>query len=174
MKFYIVLGIDELVEYIKKARRQGFRDDFVKKKFLDEGYPWRLVDDAFLNAGKPKRFDIRHRSRINHDNSKTPITILLNNWLKDALEKKAKEDGLTLYNEVKKILVNSISPSEIPKGVFPSRFIRKKMADEEKARHNASARKHQIKVDKERIKKVRLRKKEARIRRRKDRKGIFK
>ncbi len=172
MKFYIVLGLDELVEYIKKARRHGFRDDFVKKKLLDEGYSWRLVDDAFLNSGKPKRFDIRHRSRIDHDNSKTPMTILLNNWLKDALEKKAKEDGLTLYNEVKKILVNSISPSEIPKGVFHSSFIRKKLTNEEKERHSTSARKHQIRVDKERKKKVRLRRKEVRIRKRKEKSGF--
>lgn len=164
-----MLGLEGLIEYIKKARRNGFRDDFVKKRLLDEGYPWRLVDEGFFNAGKPKRFDIRHRSRINQSSSKTPMTMLLDNWLKDAIEKKAKEDGLTLYNEVKKILVNSISPSEIPKGVFPSRFIRKKMTDKEKVRHNASARKHQIKVDKERIKKVRLRKKEARIRKRKER-----
>jgi len=161
-----MLGLDELVEYIKKARRHGFRDDFVKKKLLDEGYSWRLVDNAFLNSGKPKRFDIRHRSRINQDISKTPMTILLDNWLKDALEKKANQNGLTLYNEIKKILVNSISPSDIPKGVIKAKIIRRKLTDEERARHNISDKKCKAKVEKERRKKVRLRKKEVRIRKR--------
>lgn len=159
-----MVDIEKIINYIKEARRKGFRDDFIKKSLLELGYSELKIDDAFLNAGRPKRQNFRTRTRSHHvGDHKTSVTILLEKWLKDALDKKAEEDGLTLYNKIKKTLVESIHPSEIPKGVFPSKLIRKKLTDEEKSRHKRVDMRYKARVEKERRVLKRARRKKKRL-----------
>ncbi|MCX6750644.1 MAG: hypothetical protein NTZ83_04260 [Candidatus Pacearchaeota archaeon] len=154
---------ERLIDYIKEARRRGFRDDVIKKSLLDKGLPESEIDDAFLNSGKRKRADPRYRTKTNLDNSKNSITILLEDWLKDAIEKKAEADGLTPYNEVKKILVEN-TPADVSPEVKRKTRIRKKLTEEEKAQHRIVDREYKERVRKERKKKARMLKKKERRR----------
>lgn len=165
-----MVDIEKIIDYIKEARRKGFRDDAIKKRLLESGEPELKINDAFLGAGKPKRQNFR--TRVKHplnEESKTSVTIVLEKWLKEALEKKASENNLTLYKEIKKTLVEGINKSEIPKGVFKSRMFRRKMTDKEKKRHRAADWRYKARVDKERRKKRRFIGKKARLKRREER-----
>lgn len=163
------MDIEILIDHIKGARIKGFRDDFIKKGLLDKGCPEDVIENAFSNSGKPKRAELR--SRIGKsDNSKTAITILLDDWLKYALEKEAEKKGVTLYNEVKDVLVKNTPTEGISRKVKRKTRIRKKMTVEEKDMHNIASRKYKARVKKERKKVGKVNKKEER---KAKRKGLF-
>jgi len=145
-----MVEIEVLIDFIKGARRKGFRDDAIKKSLLDKGYSQDAIDDAFSNAGNPKRANFRTRIKKETDESKISMTILLDDWMKKAIDKQAEKDGLTSYNEVKKMIVNDIPPLEIPKRVVKAKIIRRKMTEEEKAKHRIDDNKYKEKVRKER------------------------
>ena len=145
------MEIERFIDYIKGARIKGFRDDIIKKGLLDKGYPQDVIENAFSNAGRPKRAEIR--SRIGKaDNSKTPITVIIDDWLKYAIEKKAEKDGLSLRSEMKKILVKNTPSDYINRKVKRKTHIYKKRTEEQKEMHNISGMKYRERVKKERKK----------------------
>ena len=84
--------------------------------------------------------------------------------MKNSLEKKAEKDGLTLYNEVKKILVKNTPASDIPKGVAKGKIVRRKMTDEQIELRRERQRRYRERVRKERRKKARVLKRKERMR----------
>jgi hypothetical protein len=141
------LGI--IIDYIKESRRRGFRDAIIKKSLLEKGYPGEMIDDAFANAVRNKRAGTSGRS-------KTPMTIVLEPWEKDFLEEKAKKDGLTLYTEIKKKIIENIPHSSFPKGVFKSRMIRKKLTREERDRNNEAVKRSRARTKRRKMKAARI------------------
>lgn len=165
------MEIEVLIDYIKEARIKGFRDDVIKKGLLHKGYPQEVIENAFSNSGRPKRADARSRMRIDtSDNAENSITILLDDWLKYAIEKKAEKDKLTLRTEIKKTLVENTPAEGIRRELKKKTMIRKRRTEEQRARHNMSSRKYAERVRKERKNLEKVKKKEERKARRK---GLF-
>jgi hypothetical protein len=151
-----MVEVERIINFIIESRKRGFRDDFIKKSLMNKGYPENLIYDAFAYSGRPKRIDIRSRGTKTYDKSKTSITILVNPSVKKALEKKAEKDGLTLNNEIRKILINSVPSYEIPKGININKMIRKKPKNEDRKQHNRKTRIFRARLERERRKKVRI------------------
>lgn len=147
-----MVEIEVLIDHIKGARGKGFRDDFIKKGLLEKGYTESVIDNAFDNAGKPKRAD--STSRVGKEyKSKIPITILVDDWLVYALEKKGEKDGLSLRSEIKKILKKNTPSDNIKMEVKRRTIIYKKRTEEQREKHNRENRKYRAKVIKERERK---------------------
>jgi hypothetical protein len=156
----VELGI--IIDYIKESRRRGFKDDIIKKSLLEKEYSVEIINEAFANTVRTKRAGISKRSKTN----KTSITLVLEPEQKDFLEKKAEKDGLTLYMEIKKMIIESIPHSYFPRGAFRSTLIRKKLTREERDRNNIAVKKSRARTQRRKMKGERQ---EARMRRRKER-----
>ena len=104
------MEIEPVVEFIIKARKRGYRDDAIVRSLLDKGYAEEVVLSAKAIAGKPKRIDKRYKAV---KETRTSIVIVLEDWLKDVLERMAEHDKLSLYNEVKKTLIRGIPSSTL-------------------------------------------------------------
>ncbi|HOU79593.1 MAG TPA: hypothetical protein PLY44_03730 [Candidatus Pacearchaeota archaeon] len=124
------MEIEPVVEFILKARKRGYRDDAIERSLLDKGYPEDIVLSAKAIAGKPKRIDKRSRAV---KESRTSIVIVLEDWLKDTLERMAKDDGISMYNEVKKTLIRGIPPEYASAKTKRQTKIRKRLTPEQNA-----------------------------------------
>ena len=124
------MEIEPVVEFIIKARKRGYRDDAIVRSLLDKGYAEEDVLSAKAIAGKPKRIDKRYKAV---KETRTSIVIVLEDWLKDVLERMAEHDGLSLYNEVKKTLIRGIPLEYANAKTKRQTRIRKKLTPEQNA-----------------------------------------
>jgi len=124
------MEIEPIVEFIIKARKRGFRDDAIERSLLDKGYAEEDVLSAKAIAGEPKRIDKRSRAV---KETRTSIVIVLEDWLKETLERMAKHDRLSMYNEVKKTLIRGIPPEYANARTKRQTRIRKKLTPEQNA-----------------------------------------
>ncbi|MGY4884326.1 MAG: hypothetical protein ACP5NZ_01980 [Nanobdellota archaeon] len=173
-----MVEIEVLIGHIKKSRRKGFKDDFIWKGLYEKGYSAGDINRAFSLSGRRVQFDIRHRSKKGEDASKTTACIVLDDVLRKALEKKAAKDNMTLYNEIKKILVENAELPELNRKEYLRLRSRYKLTKEAKDRHNISARNYSQRVGAEFDDRVKVKKmtekeerKEARKMRREERKA---
>lgn len=163
------MELKEYVNYIKEARKRGFSDSIIKNSILEKGWPPYEVENAFLFLDEEKEMQNKKKKKKVKP-VKGSITILLEPWLKGALEKKAKKHNLTIYNEIKKILKNSISDKEVHPEIKARTRIRTKMTDEQREKHNRIARKSKRRLERQERKAERLK---ARAKRKKVLKGLF-
>lgn len=124
------MEIEPVVDYILKARKRGYRDDAIVRSLLDKGYDEEVVLNAKAIAGKPKRIDKRNRTV---KETKTSIVIILEDWLKDTLQRMAEHDKLSLYSEVKKTLIKGIPLEYANAKTKRQTRIRKKLTPEQNA-----------------------------------------
>jgi len=124
------MEIEPVVEFIIKARKRGYRDDAIVRSLLDKGYAEEVVLSAKAIAGKPKRIDKRYKAV---KETRTSIVIVLEDWLKETLERMAEHDKLSLYNEVKKTLIRGIPLQYANAKTKRQTRIRKKLTPEQNA-----------------------------------------
>ena len=124
------MEIEPVVEFIIKARKKGYRDDAIERSLLDKGYSEEVVLSAKAIAGKPKRIDKRTRAV---KETRTSIVIVLEDWLKETLERMAEHDRMTIYNEVKKTLIRGIPLQYANAKTKRQTRIRKKLTPEQNA-----------------------------------------
>jgi hypothetical protein len=166
-----MVEIEKLIDFIKAGRKKGFRDDFIWKKLSESGYSVNDINRAFSLSGRRIQFDLRHRSKSDIDASKTIRSIVLDETLRNALEKKAAAHNLTLYNEIKKILVENADLPKLNRQEYLRLRPRHKLTREQKDRHSIANKEYQARVRKERRKVVRLRRKEERKGKKEGRRG---
>jgi hypothetical protein len=138
------MELQEFVAYIKEARKRKFSDSIIKNSLLDKGWPLYEIENAFLFANQERAMQKKAKKRRAKP-VKGSITILLEPWLKGALEKKAKKHNLTLYNEIKKILKDSIPDKEVHPEIKARTRIRPKLSEEEKKAHKKAQRRYKRK-----------------------------
>jgi hypothetical protein len=144
-----MVEIEVLIDYIKGARRKGFRDDFIKKGLLQKGVSEDMINESFASSGKHKRSDLRTRIG-KFDDSANSITIFFNKWQRDALQKRADKEGLSFYHLIKKIVLEDTpTPNVSTKVRYDAIFSRKKTR-EQKDMHNIVNRRYKEKVRNER------------------------
>ncbi|GEM_PF-1607916 len=124
------MEIEPIVEFIIEGRKRGYRDDAIVRSLLDKGYSEEDVLSAKAIAGKPKRIDKRYKAV---KETRTSIVIVLEDWLKDVLERMAKHDRMTIYNEVKKTLIRGIPLEYANAKTKRQTRIRKKLTPEQNA-----------------------------------------
>jgi hypothetical protein len=164
-----MVEIEELIGDIKGSRKKALRDDFIWKKLADMGYSWRDINRAFSLSGRRKQWDLRHRPKRGEDVFKVTRYVVLNKRVDDELKKKAAKDNMTVYNEMKKIIIEGLNITPLDRKEYLQLWIRKKLTREQKNAHNQSARNYSDKVLMEREQMAKERKKIERMKRREKR-----
>jgi hypothetical protein len=156
------IELEPIIDYIKESRRRGFKDDIIRKS-LEKTYTKDMIDDAFGNTVRTKRAGTSAKSGSNTIKStKTYIALILEPEEKDFLEKKAEKDNLTLYMEIKKMILDNIPHSFLPKGAFKSTMIRKKLTPEERDRNNEAVKRSRARAKRRKMKAARMRRRQER------------
>ena len=141
-----MVEIEELIGYIKGKRRKGFRDDFIWRRLSNDGYSIIDINRAFSLSGRRIQFDLRHRIKKGEDVSKTTIYMVVDETLKKALKKKADMHNMTLFNDLKKLIVEYADLHELDRKEYLRLFARHKLTREAKNRHKLSARNYSQRV----------------------------
>jgi hypothetical protein len=84
----------DLINFIKEARKRGFDDFEIKEPLLKKGWPLEDIENAFY-ALKPK------------PKFKNKISIFIDNGLLKLLEKRAKKNMFTVSEQIEDILRRS-------------------------------------------------------------------
>ncbi|HNZ52335.1 MAG: hypothetical protein BWY36_00657 [Candidatus Diapherotrites archaeon ADurb.Bin253] len=121
------------IEYIIEARKRGFRDDVIKQSLIDKNWPESEINKAFAkvdgetiltkeidgeNENAIKK-EIEEHHKLNKEirklalnaerklNKSDSVMIFLDKNLREALEKRAKKNMLTLPEQIEDILRRS-------------------------------------------------------------------
>lgn len=92
-----MMANQDLVKFIKEARKRGFDDLQIKKPLLNHGWPLNEIESAFAHISpKPK---IKYRNKV---------TLYIPNEVLELLEKRSKKNMMTLSEQIEDILRRSV------------------------------------------------------------------
>ena len=86
----------ELVKFIKEARKRGFDDWQIREPLLKKGWPFEEIEKAFVFL-KPKS-NYEYKNKLN---------VYLDSEILKKLEKRADKNMLTLHEQIEDILRRS-------------------------------------------------------------------
>ena len=91
----------ELLNFIKEARKRGFDDAQIKSPLLSHGWPLSEINRAFSSLKQTKKtYFMDHKI-------KNQVAIYLNEEVLKALEKRAKKNMFNLNEQIEDILRRS-------------------------------------------------------------------
>lgn len=99
----------ELVNFIKEARKRGFGDGDVRKALLNHGWPLAEIEKAFSYLA-PKYVN------------KNQVTLFLSDELMKILEKRAKKNMFTISEQIEDILRRSTINLSKKKSVYDEKL----------------------------------------------------
>jgi hypothetical protein len=186
------MKIKEYVEFIKEARRRGFRDDVIKNALLQKGWPLNEINIAFNYADTMKGFDKinnlnnqeTHKGKYTKEVNGSSITIFLDDDLRTALEKRAKKNMINLPGQIEDILRRSTINQKGKKSIYNEKLDdklvglfsrkntgpkakskKKKLTEEERRKHVKAQREYKKRLKKKARKEERLKRKAERRKR---------
>ena len=95
----------DLVKFIKEARKRGFEDYEIRAPLLKQGWPSKLIEEAFDSID----------SVIKGERGKTSVRIYLNDKVFSIVEKRAKKNLLRVQEQVEDIIRRSAANVKIKK-----------------------------------------------------------
>jgi hypothetical protein len=94
---------NELITFIIKARRIGYKDPQITSMLLDYNWPISVIKEGFLDIKK----QTKNKVKINVGN-KVKTFVYLDKKLVSSLEKRAEKNLFTLQEQIEDILRRSV------------------------------------------------------------------